>query len=241
MMACGPNTLEQMKHFDLTSVPLFKGIESKQLNRLIEGGSFEAHTKGEFAFEEGAPGHRFGIVKSGLFRMTKADPSGARVSILFLSADDLLGDFPMAEAEPRYVMTCETLVSGIIFWIPRETYLKHWLTCPNIMQRMQSATLARLEWMAQCRADQRLSLECRLAGFLLRTHERFKNKSESSVLKLTRSTLSDAVGASVESVIRTMTKWEKHGLVLTEAKTIFVAQPDRLKEIYDSSQSGRMS
>lgn len=225
-----------MKHQDLASIALFKGIERKQFNQLIEGGSFEAFTKNELAYEEGEQGSKFGIVMSGLFRMTKDDPCGSRVGILFLSTGDLTGDLAMAESEPRYVMNCETLVSGIIFWIPRDTYLKNWLTSPLIMQRVQTATLERLRWMAQCRADQRLSLECRLAGFLLRAYARTKENADSAVLTLTRRALADAVGASIESVIRIMTKWEKRGVVSTASKVIHIAQPNTLKEIYDGSQ-----
>lgn len=225
-----------MKREGLSNIALFKGIERKLLNQLIVGGSSEAFTKKDLAFEEGDRGDKFGIVVSGLFRMTKDDPRGERVGILFLSTGDLTGDLAMAETEPRYVMTCETLTSGLIFWIPRDTYLRSWLTSPIIMQRVQRATLARINWIAHCRADQRLTLESRLAGFLLRAHERAKENAESVVLMLTRRDLADAVGARVESVIRIMKAWEKRELVSTASKAIRVAQPGFLKEIYDGPQ-----
>lgn len=110
-----------MKRQDLAGIALFKEIDRKLVTQLTSGGSFEAFTKGELAFGEGEDASRFGIVMSGLFQMTKDDPHGSRVGILFLSAGDLTGDLAMADDEPRYAMTCETLVSGIIFWIPRET------------------------------------------------------------------------------------------------------------------------
>ncbi|HMN69852.1 MAG TPA: Crp/Fnr family transcriptional regulator [Bdellovibrionales bacterium] len=225
-----------MKSQDLSAIPLFEGLERKLVSRLIEGGSFEAFTKNELAYEEGEQGNKFGIVMNGLFRMTKDDPCGAHVGILFLSIGDLVGDLAMAEVEPRYIMNCETLVSGLIFWIPRDTYLKSWLTSPVIMRRVQVATLARFKWMAQCRADQRLPLECRLAGFLLRAQSRTKENPDSSVMTLTRRALADAVGASVESVIRVMTRWEKRGFVKTASKVIRVAQPESLKEVYNGSR-----
>lgn len=111
--------------------------------------------------------------------------------------------------------------------------MQSWVTSPAVIQRLQSATLARLKWMAQCRADQRLSLECRLAGFLLRAYFRTQENADSRVLNLTRQSLADAVGASVESVIRTMKKWETCGLVTSASKVIRVEKVKSLREIYE--------
>lgn len=225
-----------MKPQDLVSLPFFKGIEKKLFTHLLSGGSYEAFTKGELAYEEGERASRFGIIASGLFRMTKDDSAGSRVGLLLLSRGDLAGDLPMAESDPRYIMSCETLVSGLIFWIPRETYTRYWLASPMVMQRVQAATLERIEWMAQCRADQRLSLESRLASFLLRAQSRKLQNPDSAVTTLTRRALADAVGASVESVIRVMAMWEKRGLVTTTNKVISVIEPDAIFEIYENTR-----
>ncbi|MGE3759777.1 MAG: Crp/Fnr family transcriptional regulator [Pseudobdellovibrionaceae bacterium] len=222
-----------MKPQDLANLALFKGIDNKLFNHLISGGSFEAFTKNEMAYEEGEKAARFGIIASGLFRMTKDDTLGSRVALLFLSSGDLVGDLPMALNEPRYAMNCETLVSGIIFWIPKETYTRYWLTSPPAMQRVQAATLDRLQWMAQCRADQRLPLGSRVAGFLIRAQSRKDDNPESAIMTLTRRALADAVGASVESVIRVMASWEKRGLVATPEKVVTIRDIAAVQEIHE--------
>ncbi len=227
-----------MNHNGISNTALFKGIEKKLLNQLIDGGSFQTFTKKEMAYTEGERASKFGIVVSGFFRLTKDDLRGERVSILFLSSGDLTGDLVMAEPNSLYTMTCEALHNGHIFWIPRETYLRSWLTTPVITQRVQVATLARINWMIQSRADQRLNLDCRLAGLLLRASAYVSANAEGVELTLTRRDLADAVGASVESVIRVMTKWEARGLVSTASQVIRILQPSFLKSIYTGIQSG---
>lgn len=225
-----------MRDTEIPNLPLFKGIERKLLSQLTDGGSLEIFTKKELAYEEGERANRFGIIVSGLFHMTKDDVCGDRVSILFLSSGDLTGDLAMADPNPLYLMTCEALRNGQIFWIPRETYLRSWLTSSIIMQRVQALTLARINWMVQSRADQRLSLECRLAGLLLRADSFASQENDSADLTLTRRDLADAVGASVESVIRVMARWEARGLISTASRAICISQPSTLKNIYNGVQ-----
>jgi len=222
----------------LVNLELFKGFDLSKIEKLVEGAHSERIAKKQIIFREGDGASRFAIVTGGLLRLTKADPLEDRVAMAFLMRGDLLAALIMPHPTPHYPVTCQATRASAVVWIPRDTYMNKWLGSAELMARVQLAIMDRVQWIHQGRVDQRLPLEARIAGFILKAKERFPNGSSVLGLQLSRQDIADAVGATVESVIRVMANWERKGILETSAQIVEVHQTGILKDIYRTSHMG---
>lgn len=222
----------------LVNLELFKGFGLSMIEKLVEGACSERVAKKQIVFREGDATNRFAIVTGGLFRLTKSDPLEDRVAMAFLMRGDLLAALIMPQPTPRYPVTCQATRASTLVWIPRDIYMNNWLGSSELMARVQLAIMDRVQWIHQSRVDQRLPLEARLAGLILKAKERFSNGSSALGLQLTRQDMADAVGATVESVIRVMASWERKGILATSAQIVEVHELGILKDIYRTSRLG---
>lgn len=222
----------------LKGLDLFKGLDRKTVEKLVEGAYAERAAKKQILFREGDLASHFAVVTGGLLRLTKADPLEDRVAMAFLMRGDLLGALIMPHPAPRYPVTCQAIRSSSLIWIPRETYLSRWLGSAEVIARVQIAVMDRVQWIHQGRVDQRLPLEARLAGFLLNARERFPSGDCQLAIQLSRKDIADAVGSTVESVIRVMANWERKGILNTSAQIIELHRPEILKDIHDACGTG---
>jgi CRP-like cAMP-binding protein len=210
----------------IADLDFFRGLSPDLLTFATTGASIQKTKTKEALFHEGTQAERFAIVMKGAFLLSHREPRENRVALSFAVRNDPIGLMIMTNPEPRYPVTCESMRAGVVLWIPRITYLENWIQVPELVVRVQNAFSDRMHWMIMDRVGHRLPLEVRLAGFLLKAKER------SPGLYLSRKDLADAVGASVESVIRVMTHWERRGLVATTSQFIDIFEPEILEEIY---------
>lgn len=78
-------------------------------------------------------------------------------------------------------------------------------------------------------------MEQRLATLLLALAERFGDEREDGStfvpVPLSRQELSRLVGARAETVIRTMSRWQKVGVVATDARGFVLRDTERLRRV----------
>ena len=216
----------------LRAFPLFRGIDPAELEALpserVERGAGEAFfTQGE------RPVAAYGVI-TGRVRIAKQAPTGRELCLELLGPGDLvaavavLRDIPLPATGVAVERTALLQIPAAAF---RGLLAKH----PELAGKMLDVISRRLVEAG----SSRLALatdpaEKRVAQALLRLAERYGSFRGAEVLfsqPITRQTLADLAGTTVETTIRVMSRWSRAGLVTSRASRITISRPDELRRI----------
>lgn len=218
----------------LQDLELFRGVSTEDILALTAGAELEVHRHKDLVFTAGMPAEHFGIVLQGCYKMSRPGPPTTLMAFALRGAP--VGLLLMPDPNSVYPVTVQALGLGQFLKLPRSAYLECWLKAPEIMRRSQAAVLHRCLGFHADRGRQHLSLEKRIAGFLLRCLDLYAEEGTRRIpFPLSRREVSDGVGAQVESVIRVMSQWEKEGTISTRAQCIEIARPENLVRLQNGS------
>jgi CRP/FNR family transcriptional regulator len=192
---------------------------------------YKAH---QFIFQEGDQPQGVYLLCAGDVKMSKADARGRELTLLCLSCGDLVGEVPFLGAEP-YCASAETMRESVVCFLPRE--LVDYITAqePEFSRRL----LRRVSRFL-CKAMGRTfdfafrNAEARLANFILAIppppasaaalpcHER-SNYS--------RREIAENLGLSPETVIRTLSSFQRRDLIRLNGKAIEILDRPALDNV----------
>jgi CRP/FNR family transcriptional regulator len=181
-------------------------FELQELQRLATPIHFRA---GKTIFSEGEPADSVFGLSQGVVRLYKLLPDGRRQILAFALPGDFLG-MPLAE---RHNFSADTIGEVILCRFSRADLTKFIESSPNIMRLMVEFATRELD-MAQ---DQLLllgnaSAEEKVAIFLVSWRNRLARLSvfsETVPLPMRRQDIADFLGLKLETVSRTLAKFEQ--------------------------------
>ncbi len=207
--------------------PVFSGLSNEDLEKLCEKGRVLVNSHRDVLYQVGESAHSFGFVLSGAYKLSRPTPQGDDAIVHFTTPGDFIGAFIMAHPDPKYPVTSTAMGSSRFLQIPRETFLTHWKSYPELILRVQATLASRMGQMQYRMALQKAPLSAKVAYLLMQLADRQKDQQELVLpLPLTRQEIADSLGASVESVIRVMSEWSKRGLISTSDQLIHILKPD---------------
>lgn len=228
-------TAQNRNEFLLFSSPwqriaFFHGLPPQLVHGLLEDADFSPAKSKEIIFRQDETAESFGFVVEGLVRLFRKNQKDQRVIMDFVGPGGLIGGLLMAHPHAVYPITAQFIGPGQFLRIPKSTYQRYWMNEPEVIRRTQNANMERMLAIQSTRELQKYSLEEKLISILLR----FAPDQQGDLLvNLSRTDLADMIGASVESVIRVFSAWEKEGLLVKRSsrdETLFKAKLlERLK------------
>src|SRR5690606_23419010 len=145
---------------------------------------------------------------------------------------DVIGALVMSQPGAAYPVTVVAMGASSVLTIPQETYAKSWALNPTVQQFISGMLYNRMNLLHDQKALNRASLRQKIASLLVSLIERYSGEEETILpVPLTRQEIADAVGASVESVIRAMSDWSQRGIIQTSDQYIQVLSMGELLEI----------
>jgi len=220
---------------ELIAFPLFNGFESEMVEKLCGGGLVRVNRHREILFQLDAPANQFAVVLSGAYKLSRFTPEGDEAIIYFTSPGDVIAALVMSQENPRYPVTVKAMGPSRVLLIDRSTYTQEWLKYPNLIMRVQGLLSTRMNRFQNQKLMLRAPLQAKIASLLLQMIAK-ENSTELEVpIPLTRKDIADSLGASVESVIRVMSDWEKAGTIITSEQHIKIIQPESLVKATDQN------
>lgn len=224
---------------------VFQGMGMREVSGLTSGCSLVKTKNREVLFAEGDSAEFFGIVASGHYKLTKRGPDGKNSLISIVTKDEVLAALIMPHPVPKYPITALSVGISTFLKIPRSIYVERWLSNPEMMRRVHMSAHHRLTSIHSLKAAQRMSLEAKIAGFVIVAMEKGQDEREPSSERassgagmvslsfpISRKDIADALGASVESVVRIMSAWEQNGIISTSSQMIDVLDEEYLARLY---------
>ena len=190
-----------------------KDEEIESISRLFEKRAFKNN---EVIFMEGDPSDKFYVVAEGNVKILKHTMMGKDVILEIMSPGDIFGGVAVLDNKP-YPASAQAMESITVARISRQNLL-------NIMEEYPMLKLEIVKYFSDKLRDAHEMLknvatervEKRIASLLFKLSEKV-GIEDSGYRKidfpLTRQEISEMVGTTVETCIRTMSKFQKKGMI----------------------------
>jgi CRP/FNR family transcriptional regulator len=159
------------------------------------------------------------------------DPGGEEVIMHFGVRGDALGIMSTMEGESKFPFDAVAMGESEFLKIPKWNFATTWVRNPAVMLRFQTHLQGRIFRSHDEKRFLKRPLAERIADLLLYLSEHKTARTGWIDIPITRREIAGYVGATVESVIRTMSGWSREGVVETFDRHIVVHDRGRLLDI----------
>ncbi|MDO5034867.1 MAG: Crp/Fnr family transcriptional regulator [Actinomycetaceae bacterium] len=215
----------------ISQVPLFEGLDEEQQRSLRSKMGQTTLRRGEVLFEEGEPGNRLYIITEGKVKLGHTSSDGRENLLAVLGPGEIIGELTLFDPGPR--STTATAVSPVTLLHLDHADLNAILdTNPTMGKHMLRALARRLRRTNESLADLVFSdVPGRVAKALLDLADRFGTPADEGVHvphDLTQEELAQLVGASRETVNKSLADFVSRGWIQLEGRAVTLLDLDRL-------------
>lgn len=197
---------------------MFAALPPKEVHALEPAVHEEAYRPRDYIFMEGDPARWCCIVRTGRVKILKHSRTGKDVVLEIVGPGEPFGGVAVIEKRP-YPASAQTTETSVIVKIPQEPFVALAERYPSLIKEMALMIGRRLrDAHASVKSLAVDPVEARLAATLLRLAREGAKVRQGTALPfhLTRQSLADMTGTTVETTIRIIGRWLKDGLVLDE-------------------------
>jgi CRP/FNR family transcriptional regulator len=196
--------------------PLFAALPAREVDALAAVSREESHRARDYVFMEGDQAAWLCLVCSGRVKILRHASTGREVVLEMLGPGEVFGGVAVIERRP-YPASAQATEPSVVLKLPADAVAALAERHPSLIREMALMIGRRL----RAAHDSVKSLavdpvEARLAAMLLRLAEREGAPGKAGVtvpFHLTRQSLADMTGTTVETTIRVVSRWMKDGLV----------------------------
>lgn len=209
-----------------------KDDELKKISAYFEEISVKSN---ETIFSEGDPSDYLYLLSEGNVKIIKHTVMGKDIILEVMSAGDIFGGVAVLDNKP-YPATAQVMKAAKLIKIRRPDLMKVMNSYPDLkleIVRYFSDKLRDSHEMLKNIATERV--ERRIASLLLKLAEKAVVDAEGYKqldFPLTRQEISEMVGTTVETCIRTMSKFQKSGMIRTTDGSIAI-KADKLQRLLE--------
>jgi CRP-like cAMP-binding protein len=218
----------------LKSNPVFAGLPATEIESLADAAREDAYRAREYVFMEGDPASWLCVVASGRVKIVKHSSAGKDVVLEILGTGEIFGGVAVIEKRP-YPAAAQALEPTTVLKIPANALIAVSELYPVVIKEMALMIGRRLrdahDSVKSLSVD---PVEARLAATLLRLAERDGARTKAGLalpFHLTRQSLADMTGTTVETAIRSVSRWLKAGLVSDEGSRLIIVDKTALAKI----------
>ncbi|MEK7701143.1 MAG: Crp/Fnr family transcriptional regulator [candidate division NC10 bacterium] len=214
----------------LRASPVFAALPPKEIQALEPVAREEAYRPREYIFMEGDPALWFCLVRTGRVKILRHSRTGKDVVLELLGPGEPFGGVAVIEKRP-YPASAQATEASVIVKIPQEPLVAIAERHPSIIKEMALMIGRRLrDAHASVKSLAVDPVEARLAGTLLRLGREGTRVKQGIALPfhLTRQSLADMTGTTVETTIRIISRWLKDGLLQDEGGHFILKDVDAL-------------
>jgi len=213
-------------------VDLFKGLSDAEFKELEPYLSTSVFKKKENIFSEGEPPEWFYLVMSGKVKITKLSHEGKEIILEVISPTDIFGGVAVIKGFP-YPANAVAMEDSEVLKISRKNLMRLVDRFPNLMYCMALQMGDRMKSSHDSLKNIALErVEARIAALLLKLVGKVGVETKQGIMidmRLTKQDVADMVGTTVETSIRTFTKFKKAGLLADKEGKIVILDRDGLE------------
>jgi CRP-like cAMP-binding protein len=204
---------------------VFSSLKSDELHDISNYFEDVTFKNNDTIFNEGDPSDKFYLVAEGSVKVLKHTVMGKDIILEMMSPGDIFGGVAVLDRKP-FPASAQAMESTTVIRISRQNLLKIMEDYPTLkldIVKYFSNKLRDAHEMLKNIATERV--ERRIASLLLKLSEKI-GVDEGNYRKinfpLTRQEISEMVGTTVETCIRTMSKFQKKGVIKSSDGKILI-------------------
>ncbi len=219
----------------LRNAEIFAGLPMPALDRLANVAHPRSARQGELLFHQGEEAHTFFVVVSGRLRLVQHTAEGKDVTMATFVPGDVIGLVVGLNGAP-YPGSAETLEDVEVLALPGELMWQLMNENAALAVRVLRMVASRLyEAQDRIRELSAERVQQRIARSLLRLARKVGVKGDGDTirldLRLSRQDLAQMNGTTLETVSRTLTAWEREGIIEAGREQIVILKPHQLVAI----------
>ena len=213
---------------------VFAQLPASEIDALAAVAREETKRAREYVFMEGDPAQWLWLVRSGRIKIVRHSRAGRDVVLELLGPGEVFGGVAVIERRP-YPAAAQATEPSVVIKLPAAVIIALTERYPSVIREMALMIGQRLraahDSMRSLSVD---PVEARLATALLRLAEREGAKGKRGVtlpFHLTRQSLADMTGTTVETTIRILSRWSKDALLVDEEGHLVLKDLERLRRL----------
>ncbi len=219
---------------NLKEIDLLRGIREEDFNEIEAYFIPVSHRKKGMIFSEGDPSDWLYIVKTGKVKITKVSQEGKEIILEIISPKEFFGGVAVLKKFP-YPANAFAMEDSELLKISRKDLLRILDRFPNLMFSMMRDLGERMKDSHEALKNIALErVEARIASLLLKLADKAGQLTEHGTLielKLTKQDIAEMVGTTVETSIRTLSKFKREGIVSEREGKILIKDKKTLKKV----------
>jgi CRP-like cAMP-binding protein len=219
---------------NIKKIDLFKNFSEEELKELEPYLVTAAYKKKEDIFSEGDPPEWFYIVSKGKVKITKISHEGKEIILEIISPTDIFGGVAVIRGFP-YPANAVAMEDSEVLKISRKNLMRLVDRFPNLMYCIALQLGDRMKSSYDSLKNIALErVEARIAALLLKLANKVGVEAREGIMidmRLTKQDVADMVGTTVETSIRTFSKFKKEGLVADSDGKIVIKDREALAEL----------
>lgn len=224
---------------DLNQVNVLKEAPIEDLNLLVEKSILRSVEEGSFFFFQGDPAKYAYILVTGRVKLVQSNPAGQQVNLRTIKQWEMFAALGAIRPDATYPVAAQALEPSSALAIESSLLRNMMQTRPYLnFGLMQLMTGYIQEMQERYRELATEKVERRLALTILRLASQIGIKSQGQIeLPLSQQDIAEAAGSTIFTVSRTLSEWEKRGLIETGRGRIVMRNPHGLVEIAEGTES----
>jgi CRP/FNR family transcriptional regulator len=218
----------------LRQSPVFAGLPAREVEALGAIAVQESYRPRDFVFMESDPARWFCLVKTGRVKIVRHSKTGKDVVLELVGPGEIFGGVAVLERRP-YPAAAQATEPTVVLKIPAEAVNSLTERHPTLIKELALMIGRRLRQAHDSVKSLSVDpVEARLAAALLRLAEREGTRSTQGLtlpFHLTRQSLADMTGTTVETTIRIVSRWLKDGLLADDGARLRVVDVEALRAL----------
>lgn len=215
-----------------------RGLPNSVVHALVARSRVEFAPEGSALWTAQTPARFLAVLHSGLVKMTRATPQGEEVVVEILGSGELTG-LLAALCDTDYPLSAWAVTDSWFLRIPHREWANAFEGHPALRQaildHMGPRLLEAFDFLATMLCG---SVEQRVATALLKVSQVLPSE-EPDTVAISHSALAGLAHTTVESCIRTTSRWQEQGWLEKSHRSLRVVRPDRLRRVLHSFQSSK--
>ncbi len=203
----------------------FKRLSSSERARLAVASREKRYLKGETIFRAGEPAESVCIVKEGRVHLMRFLEGGQASTTCVMAPGETFCCLPALDQKP-YPVDAIAAVDSVVVRIPTTAFHDLLQRNPAFLQESLCLFCDRLRQVEDKSCTVYDSVERRLAQVLITLSKKF-----GSTVPLTKHELAELAGTTVETTIRVLSQFKKHGIVTSSRGATTIVKPGQLNAL----------
>lgn len=215
----------------LASIAFFSNLSFSELDEIASTATHRDYDKDIYLFHQGDPAKRFHVLVAGKVKLTQLTEDGQQVILRYVTPGEAFAVIAVLSKAPYPVTAMTVNPVSLLSW-DDQTMLSLMEKYPKLAINSLSILAKHIqEFQDRFREIATERVERRIARALLRLAKQTGVKVENGILidlSLTRQDLAEMTGTTLYTVSRTLSQWEKDGLVQSQREQVTILSPHSL-------------